>query len=138
MGYRKAARLRRTQYVRGHYRTSKNGTTHYVSGHVRNDCGDSGGQGCALAGIWILCLVFAPFTKGVTLLLGIALTLAVRAADKECQKTVAVPGADESWTSKQETHEEAMARLEAEVNQEPHSPEDAVLLGQLNEHLDNL
>ena len=28
---------RRTQFVRGHYRTSKNGKTYWVSGHVRND-----------------------------------------------------------------------------------------------------
>ena len=34
MGYRKAARMRRTQFVRGHYRNG-----HYVSAHVRNDMG---------------------------------------------------------------------------------------------------
>jgi len=37
MGYRKAARMRRTQYVSGHYRTSKTGKTYWVGGHVRND-----------------------------------------------------------------------------------------------------
>ena len=37
MGYRKAAVLRRTQYVSGQYRTNKNGTTYWVEGHVRNE-----------------------------------------------------------------------------------------------------
>jgi len=36
MGYRKAAMMRRPQYVRGHYRTSKNGNTYWVEGHGRN------------------------------------------------------------------------------------------------------
>ena len=36
MGYRKAAMMRRSQYVRGHYRTSKNGNTYWVGGHSRN------------------------------------------------------------------------------------------------------
>ena len=31
--------MRRTQYVSGHYRTSKNGNTYWVGGHVRNDRG---------------------------------------------------------------------------------------------------
>ena len=31
--------MRRTQYVSGHYRTSKNGKTYWVEGHVRNDPG---------------------------------------------------------------------------------------------------
>ena len=39
MGYRKAAKLRRCQYVSGHYRTSKNGTTYWVDGHIRNEIG---------------------------------------------------------------------------------------------------
>ena len=37
MGYRKAARMRRTQWVGGHYRTSSTGKTYWVNGHVRND-----------------------------------------------------------------------------------------------------
>ena len=37
MGYRKAAMMRRRQYVSGHYRTSKNGNTYWVEGHMRND-----------------------------------------------------------------------------------------------------
>ena len=37
MGYRRAAKMRRTQYVSGHYRTSKNGKTFWVEGHMRND-----------------------------------------------------------------------------------------------------
>lgn len=48
MGYRKAARMRRTQYVRGHYRRSRNGNSYYVGGHVRNDYGGDG-TGCAVA-----------------------------------------------------------------------------------------
>ena len=57
MGYRKAAKLRRTQYVRGHYRTSKTGKTYYVSGHVRNDYG----SGCCVAFVAIVAsLIAAP------------------------------------------------------------------------------
>ena len=37
MGYRKAAMLRRTQYVRGHYRTNSKGESYWVEGHVRNE-----------------------------------------------------------------------------------------------------
>ena len=36
MGYRRAAMERRPQYVRGHWRTSKNGNTYWVGGHGRN------------------------------------------------------------------------------------------------------
>ena len=36
MGYRRAAMERRPQYVRGHWRTSKNGHTYWVEGHGRN------------------------------------------------------------------------------------------------------
>ena len=138
MGYRKAAKMRRTQYVRGHYRTSKNDNVYYVSGHMRNDYGDPDGQGCALAGIWIFSLILAPFTKGMTLLLGIALTIAVQAADKESKRVV--PGSTDGKASvpTAETHEEAMARLEAEVNQQPPSAEDAELLRQLKDNLDKL
>jgi len=37
MGIRRAAQRRQRQYVRGHYRTSKNGNTYWVDGHMRND-----------------------------------------------------------------------------------------------------
>ena len=70
MGYRKAAKLRRTQYVRGHYRTSKTGKTCYVSGHVRNDH-DSG---CCVAFVaTVVSLIAAP----VNTLIPIALLAAV-------------------------------------------------------------
>lgn len=60
MGYRKAAMMRRTQYVRGHYRTSRTGKTYYVSGHMRNDYGN--GDGClgpflCLVGVLVLFVV---------------------------------------------------------------------------------
>ena len=42
MGYRKAAKLRRTQHVSGHYRTSKSGKRYWVEGHIRNDPGPMG------------------------------------------------------------------------------------------------
>ena len=45
MGYRKAAMMRRPQYVRGHYRTSKTGKTYWVGGHSRN--------GHTFSGDWI-------------------------------------------------------------------------------------
>jgi hypothetical protein len=64
MGYRKAAKLRRTQYVRGHYRTSKTGKTYYVSGHVRNDYG----SGCCVTFMAIgISLAAAPANSGVSL-----------------------------------------------------------------------
>ena len=52
MGYRKAAKQRRSQYVSGHYRTGENGDLHWVDGHTRNDyAGD--GKGC-LTGLWFM------------------------------------------------------------------------------------
>jgi hypothetical protein len=46
--------MRRTQYVGGHYRTSKNGNVHWVSGHSRNDYG----SGC----LWLFTAgLSAPF-----------------------------------------------------------------------------
>ena len=70
MGYRKAAKMRRTQYVRGHYRTSKTGKTYYVSGHVRNDYGN----GCCvvIAAIGISTAA-APATMGLSILAALVL-----------------------------------------------------------------
>jgi len=48
MGYRRAAQLRRSQYVRGHYRRGKNGDLHWVSGHMRNDTN----VGCGFQVFW--------------------------------------------------------------------------------------
>ena len=53
MGYRKAAMMRRRQYVRGHYRTSKNGNTYWVDGHTRNDYDDDF-DGC----LWVVAILF--------------------------------------------------------------------------------
>ena len=41
MGYRKAAMLRRSQYVRGHYRTNSKGESYWVEGHCRNEVQDN-------------------------------------------------------------------------------------------------
>lgn len=57
MGYRKAARMRRTQYVRGHYRTSRTGKTYYVSGHMRNDYGDNSELGLVVGIIALFVLI---------------------------------------------------------------------------------
>jgi len=60
MGYRKAAMMRRRQYVGGHYRTSRNGKTHWVEGHWRNDYGEGDATGCLSACVFVafLLLVF--------------------------------------------------------------------------------
>ena len=42
MGYRKAAMMRRHQYVGGHYRRSKKGKMYWVSAHSRNAPPDFG------------------------------------------------------------------------------------------------
>jgi hypothetical protein len=52
MGYRRAAQLRRSQYVRGHYRRGKNGDLHWVSGHMRNET--NVGCGFQVFFVWII------------------------------------------------------------------------------------
>jgi len=67
MGYRKAAMMRRRQYVGGHYRTSKNGNTYWVSGHTRNDYPDF--DLASLPPIrWglVWAIFFAPLTLGLS------------------------------------------------------------------------
>lgn len=63
MGYRKAAKMRRRQHVRGHYRTSKSGKRYYVSGHTRNDYGDGC---CVVLAVIGATLLSAPFTYGLS------------------------------------------------------------------------
>ena len=57
MGYRKAARMRRTQYVGGHYRTSSKGKTYWVNGHTRNDYGNDGCGGFLFVAVAIVGLL---------------------------------------------------------------------------------
>jgi len=70
MGYRKAAKMRRRQYVGGHYRTSKNGNTYWVSGHMRNDDPDFDlapfrwGLDIRWGLVWAI--FFAPLTLGLS------------------------------------------------------------------------
>ena len=55
--------MRRRQYVGGHYRTSRNGKTHWVEGHWRNDYGEGDATGCLSAcvvlGLILLLLLFS-------------------------------------------------------------------------------
>ena len=62
MGYRKAAKLRRTQHVSGHYRTSKSGKRYWVEGHVRNDPGP---MGVSLKVVAIAVMTIAGLTLGL-------------------------------------------------------------------------
>ena len=62
MGYRKAAKLRRTQHVSGHYRTSKSGKGYWVEGHVRND---PGLMGVSLKVVTIAVMAIAGLTLGL-------------------------------------------------------------------------
>ena len=67
MGYRKAAMMRRTQYVGGHYRRGKNGGRHWVRGHVRNEGLDF--ERCPWPPIkWglVWAIFFAPLTCGLS------------------------------------------------------------------------
>ena len=64
MGYRKAARMHRTQYVGGHYRTSSKGKIYWVNGHMRNDYG--GPVLPRRRTIMLILLIAGPFTFGFT------------------------------------------------------------------------
>ena len=67
MGYRKAAMMRRTQYVGGHYRTSKTGKNYWVSGHMRNDSlGLRSVQWPHIRWGLIWAIFFAPLTLGLS------------------------------------------------------------------------
>ena len=62
MGYRKTAKLRRTQHVSGHYRTSKSGKRYWVEGHIRNDPGP---MGVSLKVVAIAVMAIAGLTLGL-------------------------------------------------------------------------
>jgi len=54
MGIRRAAQRRQSQYIREHYRTSKNGKVYKVRGHLRNEYSDPLGCLFVLSSLWIL------------------------------------------------------------------------------------
>ena len=93
MGYRRAARQRRTQFVRGHYRKGR-----YVRPHIRNKQNSSGLDdevmlyGCLVfwgIGGWLVAALLTggePVATAIIYLLPFGLALAIAMADKKSPK----------------------------------------------------
>ena len=78
MGYRRAAQLRRTQIVRGHWRRRKSGTRYYVRGHIRNGPNDFKAE----AILYVFLFIAGFFTLGGTWLVAL-IALAIQAQPKK-------------------------------------------------------
>ena len=102
MGYRRAAQLRRTQFVKGHWRRRKSGTRYFVKGHTRN-----GSYTALNSPIFFLILIVAgPFTFGLTWLVALITWASVQGANKTIFREMR-----ESRERSLEANKESIARI---------------------------
>ena len=102
MGYRRAAQLRRTQFVKGHWRRRKSGTRYFVKGHTRN--GSYTALGSTI--FFLILIVSGPFTFGLTWLAGLIIWASTRGGNRNIFKEMR-----ESRERSLEANKESIARI---------------------------
>ena len=102
MGYRRAAQLRRTQFVKGHWRRRKSGTRYFVKGHTRN--GSYAPLGSTV--FFLILLVAGPFTFGLTWLAGLIVLVSTQGANRNIFREMR-----ESRERSHEANKESITRI---------------------------